>query len=210
MRPESIITRLRPAGAALCGMLLAMLPGCSVLDTHTGPIRNPADEQTVIQATALSADLAALQRLLQAPAADQAELLAAAQRDYEASPSPGHQLRYALMLATPGHRGVNPGRAEQLLQPLATLPGRALSPGEQALAIVALQNVEHSLALDADNERLTQNLADRSEHEHSVANGRRLQQELDENAKLRKDLEEAKAKLDAIADIERGAARSAP
>jgi len=206
MRPER--TTIAPA-AVLCA-LLALLPGCAMLNPNTAPARSTGTDPATQQAIALASSLAALQHFIQAQAADQAGLLAAAQKDYEASPSPAHQLRYALMLATPGHAATNPGKAEQLLQPLATLPGGALSPGEQALAIVELQNVQRALALDTDNQHLAQNLADRNERDRAVANSRRLQQEIDENAKLRKDLDEARAKLDAIANIERGAARSAP
>ena len=210
MPHESATTLRAPiAVAALC-TLLAVLPGCALLDTHTGPARPASPDPSLLQAAALPAHLAALQRLIQTPAADQAALLAAAQKDYETNPSPEHQLHYALMLATPGHAATNPSRAEQLLQPLATLPGGDLSTGEQALAIVELQNVQRILALDTDNQRLTQSLPDRNERDRAVANSRRLQQELDENAKLHRDLDEARAKLDAIANIERSASRPTP
>jgi hypothetical protein len=44
----------------------------------------------------------------------------------------------------------------------------------------------------------------RGEHERVAATAqRRLQVEIDENAKLRRQLEDAQAKLDAIANIER-------
>ncbi len=46
-----------------------------------------------------------LQRLAQAAPAEQAEMVAAAQRDYETAPTPSRQLRYALVLANPGHAG---------------------------------------------------------------------------------------------------------
>ena len=42
-----------------------------------------------------------------------------------------------------------------------------------------------------------------ADHDRGAATQRRLQAELDENARLRKQLEDAQAKLDAIANIER-------
>jgi hypothetical protein len=46
--------------------------------------------------------------------------------------------------------------------------------------------------------------AQRGDHERAMAAAqRRLQVEIDENAKLRKQLEDAQAKLDAVANIER-------
>lgn len=209
MQPETCLTP-RPACAALCALMLALLPACSLLEQHGRPARPPEPEEMATEVTAVAAHLAALQRLIQAPAADQPALVSTAQKEFETNPSPDHQLRYALMLATPGHAGENLGKAEQLLQPLATLPGGGLNPAEQALAIVELHDVQRAIGLDADSKRLTQTLADHVEHDRSVANSRRLQQELDENAKLRKDLEDARAKLDAIANIERGASHPTP
>ena len=59
------------------------------------------------------------------------------------------------------------------------------------------------LGLKADNDRMQAD-AQRGDHERAMAAAqRRLQAELDENAKLRKQLEDAQAKLDAVANIER-------
>ena len=201
--------RVTVPSIASCALLLAILPGCATLGERGSAVHNTGPDGATVQAPALSAHLDALQHLVQGQPSDQAALLAEAQKDFEVTPSPEHQLRYALLLATPGHGGSNPGRAEQLLQPLATLPPGTLTPGEQALAIVELQDVQRALSLAEDNQRL-QGLTERNEHDRAVANSRRLQQEADENAKLRKDLEEARAKLDAIANIEHGLTHPGP
>ena len=58
------------------------------------------------------------------------------------------------------------------------------------------------MTLEAENRRLQ---ADAAKADHAlVANANhRLQTEMDENARLRKELDAARAKLDAIANIER-------
>jgi hypothetical protein len=58
------------------------------------------------------------------------------------------------------------------------------------------------LTLEAENRRL-QNDAVRADQQRIANANHRLQTEMDENARLRRDLEEARAKLDAIANIER-------
>jgi hypothetical protein len=56
--------------------------------------------------------------------------------------------------------------------------------------------------LEGENRRL-QSDAVRADRERLANVNHRLQLETDENARLRKELEEARAKLDAIANIER-------
>ena len=76
-----------------------------------------------------------------------------------------------------------------------------LLPAEQALVEVELRQIELRLVLSEENRRLQQESA-RAERERSTAAARRLQAELDENKRLRKQLEEALAKLDAVTHIE--------
>lgn len=201
--------RLMRHACALAGLLLCVLcAGCETLGSSAPP-PPPRPDPAAIEAAVVKGHLDALQHLFQAAPADQSTLVGAAQADFESNPSPSRQLRYALMLAVPGLATSNPAKAAQLLQPLASATG-ALTEQEQALAMIALQNVELNLTLSADNQKLQGQLQDHNEHERFVANSRRLQTELDENARLRKDLEEARTKLDAIANIERGAAKPVP
>jgi succinate dehydrogenase/fumarate reductase flavoprotein subunit len=62
------------------------------------------------------------------------------------------------------------------------------------------------LTLDAENRRLQAD-AVRADKERMASANHRLQTEMDENARLRRELEEARAKLDAIANIERSIER---
>ena len=105
------------------------------------------------------------------------------------------------MLATPGHEGRDAERARQLLRELAARP-ETLAPAERALSQFELSQLDRELGLVSDNERL-QAVASRSvDQDRLAAANRRLQAELDDNARLRRQLEEAQAKLDTIANIE--------
>ncbi|MGH8141003.1 MAG: hypothetical protein ACREU2_00580, partial [Steroidobacteraceae bacterium] len=139
--------------------------------------------------------------LVTAGPAEQAEILSAARDAFQRSPRGGAQLRYALLLATPGHPARNPTMAEVLLRELAAQP-ETLVPIERAVVLVELAQLNRELGLQQDNEQLRAD-ALHTDQQHSASAQRRLQAELDDNAKLRKQLEAAQAKLDAVATIER-------
>jgi len=121
-----------------------------------------------------------------------AEMTAAVQRDYETAPTPSRQLRFALVLANPGHPATDLPRAQRLLRELMANPEMLLS-GERALAFLELQQIDDHLTLEAENRRL-QGDAVRGDRERLSNVTRRLQVETDENTRLRKELEEAKAR----------------
>ena len=142
-----------------------------------------------------------LQRLSAGSPAAQAEIVTSARQAFERSAGGTAQLRYALVLATPGHEGRDAERARQLLRELAARP-ETLAPAERALSLFELSQLDRELGLVSDNERL-QAVASRSvDQDRLAAANRRLQAELDDNARLRRQLEEAQAKLDTIANIE--------
>ena len=69
--------------------------------------------------------------------------------------------------------------------------------------MVELQRIGNGADLSSDNQRLRQQL-ERMEKEQLASLSRKLQAETDENARLRKALDEARAKLEAIGKIETG------
>ncbi|HEY6482417.1 MAG TPA: hypothetical protein VIY54_02720 [Steroidobacteraceae bacterium] len=169
---------------------------------HQGtPAAAPVVDRTAASAAAVNDDVQLLQKLVQSAPADQAEIATAAQRDYDNAATPSRKLRLALVLATGGHPGTDRTRAQRLLQELSANP-EMLLPGERALAFVELRQTEDHLTLEAENRRLQGEVA-RADRERTTTVNRRLQLETDENARLRRELEEARAKLDAIANIER-------
>lgn len=145
--------------------------------------------------------LDALAELQTAQPARQAEIAQAARATAENTPTTLNKLRYALMLALPGHPASDPVAARRQLSDLLARP-ELLLPAERALAAMHLSQVEDRLVLAAENRRLQQEAAGR-DRDRSAALNRRLQAELDENARLRRALEEAQRKLDAVTQVER-------
>jgi hypothetical protein len=198
MRPE------RHLRACLACALLALAAGCGTLGGPSRPSTNHAsttvDSDTQV-AVVVADMIQTLQRLSGGSPAEQAEIVTGARAAYERSPGGTAQLRYALVLATTGHEGRDAERSRQLLRELAARP-EELAPAERALSLFELSQLDRELGLISDNERL-QAINSRSvDQERLAAANRRLQTELDDNARLRRQLEEAQAKLDTIANIE--------
>jgi hypothetical protein len=78
-----------------------------------------------------------------------------------------------------------------------------LIPIERLLALVELNEVEQRLVLQAENKRMRDDAPHDESRDKLAAVNRRLAAESDENVRLRKALDEARAKLDAITHIER-------
>lgn len=202
---------MRPERISL--LMCLALAGCGSLGGLKGekPVAAPAPTAESIQAAQLAGYLTGLQQLVQGSPAEQAEVVAAAHAAYDQAHQGPAALRYGLVLAAPAHPARDPAQAQRVLRETLARP-ELLNTVERALAVVELQRVDAELRLTAENERLVaeaQRERDRQKAAPSAAAiSRRLQAELDENARLKKALDEARAKLDAIVNIE--LERSAP
>ena len=150
--------------------------------------------------------------LPQGDPARQAEMFQSAKDAAELTPTTSNKLKYALALATPGYSGSDPVAAQRQLAELLARP-ETLLPIERLLALVELKEVEQRLILQAENKRMRDDAPHDDSRDKLQALNRRLAAESDENVKLRKALDEARAKLEAITHIERsindrGASRS--
>jgi hypothetical protein len=190
----------RRAGRLIAAALLATLAACNTGLQHA-PAPAPAVSPVSANTAVLADYLAMLQRLIAGSPTDQAEIFASAEHDYNFAPTPSHELKLALILGTHGHPATNLTRAQGLLRELMANP-EMLLPAERALAALELSQIDDHLTLEAENRRL-QSDATRTDHALVANANRRLQTEMDENARLRKELDAARAKLDAIANIER-------
>jgi hypothetical protein len=192
-------------GRLLGALLTLALAGChgglSLLSSDHAKPAPPPPLTASTSSLVLSDYLLLLQRLVQGTASEQAEIVARAQNEYDTAPTPSRELRLALVLSTPGHPATDQPHAQRLLRELMAHP-ETLLPAERALAFLQLSQIDDHLTLVAENRRL-QTDAVRDDQARTASANRRLQAELDENARLRKELDEARAKLDAIANIER-------
>ena len=196
------------SGAIVGALLVVGLgAGCSVFDgLGQGSRKAPAAPTPALTFEAqLALDyLALLERLAAASPAEQAEIAEQARRTAELSPTYTNRLRHALVLGLPGHAASDPVAARTALGALLATP-EGLLPAELSLAHVTLQDVNARLVLLSENQRLVTE-AGREDRERLKAANRRLQAQDAENARLRQELEEALAKLEAVAVLERSMA----
>jgi hypothetical protein len=190
-------------------LLALALTGCSLLSGRDSPSPGApagADNASPSPARGQSGEglalyLNTLRELVEGDPVTQADAFRTAQAAADASPTTTNRMNLALALATPGHPSANPAEAQRLLSALLA-QGDALLPEERILALVHLKDVEQRLILNAEAERL-QRAAVAAAAERNDQSAQRLAAALEENRQLKLALDEARAKLDAITNIER-------
>jgi hypothetical protein len=184
---------------ATCALLCLWVSGCGVMGSPKAPAP-VAPESPQIDISPVTPLLEMMSNLPQGDPARQAEIFQQAKDAAELQPTTSNRLRYALALATPGYSGADPVAAQRQLAELLARP-ETLLPVERLLAAVQLKEVEQRLILQAENARMRDTVPNDT-HDKLQAINRRLAAETDENAKLRKALDEARAKLEAVTHIE--------
>lgn len=191
-------------------VLASIVAGCTSVDDRSGlkrrkeltPMAQTDDGQIV------AAYLATLDRLGRGATSEQAEIVADTRGAYLADPSTEKRLRYAFVLAVPGHAASDPAGARALLGEALATP-ETLLPSERALADVMVRDLDARLALTHENETLR--TGSTSQDNNRIADlNRRLQAETAEKDRLRRELEQAQAKLEAIATLEGGTREPRP
>ncbi len=182
---------------------LCLTAACSVVDGMRGdsPAAAPA---TNPEAELLFGYLETLSRLSQSTPSAQAELVEHVRREAELAPTVSNRLRQALVLGLPGHVASDLDAARTTLGELLAAREQML-PAEVDLATVMYADVGSRLALESENERLGRAQGLKGERELQDLN-RRLQSQAAENERLRRQLDEALAKLEAVAALERSMA----
>jgi hypothetical protein len=184
---------------------LALLSACAQtkgwLDKVT-PGGGQSSSGTVILGAPSADDyLETLNSLATGDPATQAEIYADTESRSTLTPDPSTNLRFALVLATPGHSGSDPERAQSMLRELLTQTA-LMTNYEIALAEIHLKAVEERIVLSSEARRLREASSRQAQTEAQALNQRIATVEA-ENRTLRQDLAEAQEKLDAITNIER-------
>lgn len=185
---------------------LALLAGCTVTD-DLGAARKPAETAQAPDprdAAMVASHLQTLESIARGKPAEQAELIAEVRSQAAVDPTLFNRLRLALVLGLPGHAASDPVAARDALGELLATP-EMMRPAEIAFAHVMLYEVNARIALAGANERFA-NDAQRGDSARMDALNRRLQSQTAENARLRQELAEALAKLEAVATLERNIA----
>ena len=181
--------------------LFTALAGCALTDKlNNEPLPAPIMAPAQISASGLRGYLDTMEGLASPDPARQADVFYEVEREYTRAPTTASTLRYAVARVTPGHPATSPQEGKRLLEALLATPER-MTQEERAFATVLLNETNARLKLEAENRRLLATLDDRS---RSQANSdKRVQAQIEENARLRRLLAEAQQKLDAIKEIER-------
>lgn len=182
--------------------IVASLTGCAqTTDWLSGSRPATADEPVILGAPEADSYLTELRDLASGDPAKQAEIFADAESGALLTPGPNSELRFALVLATPGHPESNPEKAQTLLREILA-QSELLTPAEISLATIHLNNVERLIVANAEARRLRIS-SSRAARTEEQAVSRRLAAVEAENRRLRQELAAAEDKLEAITSIER-------
>jgi hypothetical protein len=182
----------------------ALLGSCAqTKDFMAGFRKSPAveGEAGILGAPAAEDYLQELEALAAGDPATQAEIYADAQAGSTLTPGPQTNLRYALVLATPGHPETDPDKAQSMLRELLAQT-ELLTRAETALATIHLRHVENVIVLNSESRQLRASTSRAARTQQAAADERLATVEA-ENRRLEQALEEAEEKLEAITSIER-------
>ena len=197
---RKLTTRVRTF--AITALVAAALSGCSqTTDWIKGRISSTSDEPEILGAQGIEAYIAELGRIAGGDPAAQAEIYADAAAAAQLTPRASTNLRFGLVLAIPGHPESNPEQAQSILREVLAQT-ILLTPAEISLAVIHLNNVERQIVADAEARRLRASSSRAAETQEQAITQRLTTVEA-ENRQLRRDLEEAEQKLEAITSIER-------
>ena len=195
MKLRILIASLLVASLAAVTCLAKSAPATSAQATPSAPA-GTADSHLTLMAELSGTD-----------PAHQSDVFYEVEKSFTQAPTTVNTLRYAIALAVPGHPASNPLQAKKLLDQLLATPERMTS-AERTVAQTMLNMSDQWLKLQADNRRLAATVDDKA---RAQANSdRRLQSQAEEIARLRKALDAAQQKLDAIKDIERSISERSP
>lgn len=190
--------------AACFVVVSAALAACTALGPTDG--RQGAEPPAAVAGPTEVADgigiyLQTLRSLIEGDPVEQADVFRNVSAAADTSPTTTNRLMLALALATPTHPSSDEAKAQKLLSELLAA-GDTLLPEERTLALILLKDVEARLILDAEASRL-QRAAAAATAERNDRTTQQLQAALEENRQLKLALDDVRARLDAITNIER-------
>lgn len=185
--------------AATTLLLATVIAGCATIEAWLGSESGDSPEAAGYMES--GSYIQALYALASADPFTQAEIYDDARAAAELTPDTESRLRYALVLAAPGHPASDPEQARALLREILAQP-EPLTPTETSLATIWLADVEARLTLDAEARRLRDEAVHTANTEDAAVAERVATVEA-ENRQLRQALAEAQQKLEAITSIER-------
>lgn len=195
-------TLWRRYGAIVTSALVLMaLAGCQTTSDWLKGRKTHDAAPVILGAPGSGQYVTELYDLVSGDPATQAEIYADARSGAQLTPDPSTRLRYALVLAAPGHAESNEMEAQSLLRALLAQT-ELLTPTEISLATIHLEEVEERLILGAEARTLRSRSLDAASTEDAAV-AQRVATIESENRRLRRLLADAEQKLAAITSIER-------
>jgi len=196
---------IRCARIATITIAVSLVSGCAAASKATDWLRGRdqprTDESVVLGAPAADEYLEELYELSSGDAGKQADIFADADAAARLTPGPTSNLRFGLVLATPGHAGTDTERAQALLSGVLEQE-QLLTAAEKSLATIYLNNVAR-LNLISSEARSQYESTSRAARDEQQATSQRIAAIEAENRRLRSELADAEQKLEAITSIER-------
>ena len=195
----------RLAKVVTMAFIVSTASGCATASKATNWLtgKSPPENEEHVVLGAPSADeyLRELNDLVAGDPDKQADIFADASSAARLTPGPSTDLRLGLVLATPGHPASDPVQAQRLLSGVLER-SELMTAAEISLARIALNSVDSVIVTNAQATRLQESTSQTARSEEQAISQRLATAEA-ENARLRRELEEAEQKLDAITSIER-------
>jgi len=196
---------IRFARIAAIVVIVSLASGCASASKATDWLRgrdNPdTDEAVILGAPDADEYLSELYELSAGDANKQSDIFADADAAAKLTPGPSTNLRFGLVLATPGHAQTDPERAQGVLRGVLA-QSELLTSAELSLAAIYLNNVERRNLVHSEAQNLRES-SSRAARTEARATGQRIAEIEAENRRLRLELEDAEQKLEAITSIER-------
>jgi len=187
---------------AIFAFISMALAGCGSTPTNsrpgsTVPLAGGADASAGVY-------LDTLNRLANGNPAQQADVFYEVEREFTGAPTTASTLRYGAALVTAGHPAANLAEGKKILERLLANPER-MTPAEKNLAAFLVKDADARLQLQAEVRRLAATVDERTRGQaNSTTRSQAQVQALsDENARLKKLLDDAQKKLDAIKTMEK-------
>ena len=182
-------------------LALAMTAGCETTSNWLKGRKTADADDIVLDAPDVSKYINELYELTSGDPATQAEIFADAESTATLTPGTSTALRYALVVATPGHSESDSAQGQSLLRDVLAQKDM-MNSAEIELATIYLRDVEARYVLETEARRL-RGESSRAASTEEAAIAQRIARVEAENRQLRESLADAEAKLLAITSIER-------
>ena len=195
----------RLAGVTVLTVIAALASGCASASKAGDWLRGrddaSLDEAVILGAPDADDYLQELYELVAGEPAKQEDIFEDAASAAQLTPGPSTNLRFGLILASPGHANTDPERAQSILRDVLT-QSQLLTSAEVSLATIYLNGVARLNDVSTQARRLRESTSQAAREEEQAVSQRLANAEA-ETRRLRSELEDAEQKLEAITSIER-------